>query len=142
MLFLRKSKKGFTLIELMVVIAIIGILAVVGLRFYSGQVEKSRIAVVKANVGTIQFFIQAELLDKTVSAVNTLVGSPGVTSTLITSSGIHNPFTGEAQTMNGTAGADGNPGDVYATESGGIFSINGNNADGSDVYVTPLTARK
>ena len=34
MLWLRKSKKGFTLIELMVVVAIIGVLALLGLRLY------------------------------------------------------------------------------------------------------------
>ncbi len=32
----RKSKKGFTLIELMVVVAIIGVLALLGLRLYTG----------------------------------------------------------------------------------------------------------
>ncbi|MBA7585371.1 hypothetical protein ES708_27346 [subsurface metagenome] len=142
MLCLKRSKEGFTLIELMVVVAIITVLVVMGARFYSGQVDKARNAVVKANVSTIQFFIQAELLDETVSAVNSVVGTAGADSALIISASIHNPYTGTAQKRNGIAGVGGDPGDVYVTEIDGIFSINGNNADEKDVYATPLTARK
>ena len=141
MMWLRKSKKGFTLIELMVVVAIIGVLSLLGLRLYTGQQEKAKNAIVKANVGTIQTLIQAELADKTVTAVNTAVGVAGADSTLITASGIHNPFTGLAQILNGTA-STGNAGDVYVTLSGDVFSINGNGADKSPVYVTSLTASK
>jgi len=54
MLYLRKSKKGFTLIELMVVVAIIGVLVLLGLRAYSSQKERAMNAIVKANAGTIQ----------------------------------------------------------------------------------------
>jgi type IV pilus assembly protein PilA len=138
----RKSKKGFTLIELMVVVAIIGVLALLGLRVYTGQQQKAKNAIVKANVGTIQTLIQAELADKAVSAVNTLVGTAGGDSTLIAASGIRNPFTGGAQTKNGTAGTSGNAGDVYVTMTNDVFSINGNDADKSPVYDTSLTARK
>jgi prepilin-type N-terminal cleavage/methylation domain-containing protein len=139
---LGRRDKSFTLIELMVVVVIIGVLVVLGLRAYFGQVEKARIVVTRANVSTIQFFIQAELIDETVSEVNSLVGSPGADSILITSSGIHNPFTGEAQIINGVAGASGNEGDVYVTLVGDVFYINGNGTDGLDVFVDPLRATK
>jgi len=54
MLYLRKSKKGFTLIELMVVVAIIGVLVLLGLRAYSTQKERAMNAIVKANASTVQ----------------------------------------------------------------------------------------
>lgn len=51
----KKTKKGFTLIELMVVIAVIGVFALMGLLFYLGQQVKAEV-----NVDMVQFTIQAE----------------------------------------------------------------------------------
>jgi len=50
----RKSKKGFTLIELMVVVAILGVLVLLSLRTYAPQKERAANAIVKANAGTVQ----------------------------------------------------------------------------------------
>lgn len=145
MLYLRKSRRGFTLIELMVVVAIIGVLALLGLRVYTGQQQKAKNAVVKANVGTVQTLIQAELADATNSQVNDMVKTAGVESPLIIKSGINIP-DGVAQTKNGTKGLDADIGKVYviydSTPGSEYFKINGNGFDGKDVFAEPLIARK
>jgi len=63
MMWLRKSKKGFTLVELMVVVAIIGILALLGLRLFLMQQIRAKNAIVKANTATIHTIIQGNLAD-------------------------------------------------------------------------------
>lgn len=151
MLSLRKSKWGFTLIELMVVVAIIGVLALLGLRLYTGQQQKAKNAIVKANAGTIQTLIQAELADTTSSAVNAKViqaaGIAAPDDNLFEKSGIHIP-DGSAQDRNGVLNTNstdiGYVVVVYDTTTPGseFFTINGNAFVTGPVFATDLTARK
>ena len=128
-----KNKKGFTLIELLVVISIIGVLALMGLRLYLGQQEKAKNAIVKANAGTVQTLIQAELADKDVTLLEAV--------SIATKAGLHNPFNGVAMNLAGwfPESAD-TPGEIQITLSSGIFSIQGYGADG--LLPDILTARK
>ncbi|HDQ26541.1 MAG TPA: type II secretion system protein [bacterium] len=49
-----KNKKGFTLIELMIVVAIIGILSAVAIPRFADMLEKAREGATKGNIGAIK----------------------------------------------------------------------------------------
>lgn len=60
---LRSVQKGFTLIELMIVVAIIGILAAVAIPQYQNYVVKSQVARVMSESGALKTAIETCLLD-------------------------------------------------------------------------------
>ena len=133
----RKSKKGFTLIELMVVVVIIGVLALLGLRLYLTQIAKSNNALVKANAGTVQTTIQGDLAD---ASPDTVWGW-WQDDSLVKRTGIHNPLLKTAQITSPESLTEAAAGQVWVSynASTAAFTINGNDASTDDVNVYTTT---
>jgi len=134
----KKSKKGFTLIELMVVVAIIAILALLGLRLYSTQQEKAKISMVKANAGTVQVAIQTHLVDDTLAYSD----AAALIADLPDLSVLQNPWT--AAKGAGAVGVANGDGLVVVAEvtSGVEFTITPCDGSGAPITTYVLTAQK
>lgn len=59
----KTAQKGFTLIELMIVVAIIGILAAVALPQYQNYVTKSQVSRVMGELGSLRTVVETCLLE-------------------------------------------------------------------------------
>ena len=68
-------KKGFTLVELMVVILIVGILAAVAIPMMQGRIDKAKWSEGNAAAGTIRTAIRAYAAETSVTTATGLVGN-------------------------------------------------------------------
>jgi len=128
-----KNKKGFTLVTLLIVVSIIGLSALIGLRFYSGNrqertestivQDKAKNTIVQANAGTVQSLIQGALAGGDINLDEAV--------DLAKNAGLQNPFN--EVSMNTSAwfpeSADA-PGEIQITLHAGTFYIQGYGADG------------
>jgi prepilin-type N-terminal cleavage/methylation domain-containing protein len=104
-----KSRKGFTLIELMVVILIVGILAAVAIPIMRGRIDSAKWSEGKAALGTIATALRAYSAEK--GATGTYGSGLPLLATLgLTASDLHGTYFTIAnysvQTSAFTAGAD------------------------------------
>jgi type IV pilus assembly protein PilA len=127
-----RTKKGFTLIELMIVVAIIGILAAIAIPAYSDYTRKSRISEVTNALGAAMSSAQQYRSENNL----TPVGWPGATEYDI----IRNTFgiilpTTYLSGANYTAGSTAAALTITATFTGGQKNIGGG-VDGTNVTLT------
>ena len=83
MKMIKKAQAGFTLIELMIVVAIIGILAAVAIPQYQDYVTRAKLAKVNAAVDSIKL-AQAEYVQNNNGTASTTLASLGITTATTT----------------------------------------------------------
>jgi type IV pilus assembly protein PilA len=77
---MRKAK-GFTLIELMVVIMIVGILAAVAIPLMRGRIDSAKWSEANGAAGTIRTAVRAYYAEKGLTTANGITGTLDVTAT-------------------------------------------------------------
>jgi general secretion pathway protein G len=124
---LWRSEKGFTMVEMMVVLIIIAVLIAGGIKFYLGYIENSKVTKAKAQISTMQ------------AALDTYYAENGVYPTDAAAEGLKAKMLNaglivtDLVPVDGTAGQDGtlNVTDPWGAASNYLY----HSTDGSSYYV-------
>lgn len=119
-MYRSKSESGFTLIELVIVIVILGILAAVAIPKYEDMREQARVATVKGQLGSIRSAIAIQY------ARNALNGSavfPTLDGTIFADGRVPKEPINNSNVVKTTPGVD-NTGGWQYTSATGMVKIN------------------
>ena len=119
-MYRKKTESGFTLIELVIVIVILGILAAVAIPKYEDMREQARVATVKGQLGSIRSAIAIQY------ARNALNGSatfPTLDGTIFADGRVPKEPINNSSAVKTTPGVDDTGGWQY-TAATGIVKIN------------------
>ena len=136
-------KKGFTLIELMVVVVIIGILAAIAIPNFVKTIDKAKVASVKANMHTMQVTVEGISVDSMGAYPNPTDAAAVIAPDLPTN--YKNPYTqkeGKGVAWDAGASVQGAEGIVYyeCVSTGDTYTIYGFGKTADDtinLYLTP-----
>lgn len=131
----QKQEKGFTIVEFLIVVAIIGVLAAISIPVFAAQLEKSREAADIANVRAAYAELMVRVLDTDGNTDPVTVGlkqkvSGWQTKLPITIGGV--TFNGtNTDNWTGTPGSNGTCEVSYDQDKGAIFNWSGGSGGGS-----------
>ncbi len=132
---MKTRKKGFTLLELMIVVVILGVLALIAVPALLNAVKQSKESVVKGNISAATSTISSRLAIG--SPVTTSGGGTDDVVTLLNASS-KNPFD---TTKDAFVGGDCGGGQVGIIDNGdGSFTIKGCKKDGSELLSKTIYA--
>jgi type IV pilus assembly protein PilA len=132
---LQKTQKGFTLIELMIVVAIIGILASIAIPAYQDYITRTKVTKVIATVGALKLAINECFND---NSVNTTGTTPYTPLTANANANLCNSFDAAELGKYGIAGAP--AGTTAPPANGGTAPAVDAKADWKNVFVATNAA--
>jgi prepilin-type N-terminal cleavage/methylation domain-containing protein len=134
---MKRQRKGFTLVELAIVIAILGILAVVAIPKYQGMVDEARSAAARAQLGTVRSAIAISYAKNKGVFPTTLDGTIFADGTMPFVEITTDALGATVVSSNTVVTTASNTGGWFYTSSTGVVRIN---STGTDVGGNPSTS--